>query len=67
MMIFSGITEEQEKTILDIAGMIKKLNGGSLPEKFDFRVEVRSKRFNQMSITDVGVEKNLIKKFRLRI
>ena len=61
------MTEEQEKTIRDIVGMIKKLNGGSLPENFDFRLEVRSKRFNQMRITDVGKEKNLIKKFRLRI
>jgi hypothetical protein len=61
------MTEEQEKTIRDIVGMIKKLNGGSLPENFDFRLEVRSKRFNQMRITDVGEEKNLIKKFRLRI
>jgi len=61
------MTDEQEKTIRDIVGMIKKLNGGSLPENFDFRLEVRSKRFNQMRITDVGEEKNLIKKFRLRI
>ena len=61
------MTEEQEKTIRDIVGMIKKLNGGSLPDNFDFRLEVRSKRFNQMRITDVGEEKNLIKKFRLRI
>jgi hypothetical protein len=61
------MTEEQEKTIRDIVGMIKKLNGGTLPENFDFRLEVRSKRFNQMRITDVGKEKNLIKKFRLRI
>jgi len=61
------MTEEQEKTIRDIVGMIKKLNGGSLPENFDFRLEVRSERFNQMRITDVGEEKNLIKKFRLRI
>jgi hypothetical protein len=61
------MTEEQEKTIRDIVGMIKKLNGGSLPENFDFRLEVRSRRFNQMRITDVGEEKNLIKKFRLRI
>jgi len=61
------MTEEQEKTIRDIVGMIKKLNGGSLPENFDFRLEVRSKRFNQMRIIDVGEEKNLIKKFRLRI
>jgi hypothetical protein len=61
------MTEEQEKTIRDIVGMIKKLNGGSLPENFDFRLEVRSKRFNQMRITDVGEEKNLIKKFRLKI
>jgi hypothetical protein len=61
------MTEEQEKTIRDIVGMIKKLNGGSLPENFDFRLEVRSKRFNQMRITDVGEEKNLIEKFRLRI
>jgi hypothetical protein len=61
------MTEEQEKTIRDIVGMIKKLNGGALPENFDFRLEVRSKRFNQMRITDVGEEKNLIRKFRLRI
>ncbi|OGB68382.1 MAG: hypothetical protein A2Y94_04355 [Caldithrix sp. RBG_13_44_9] len=61
------MTDEQEKTIRDIVGMIKKLNGGSLPENFDFRLEVRRKRFNQMRITDVGEEKNLIKKFRLRI
>ncbi len=61
------MNEEQENTIRDIVGMIKKLNGGSLPENFDCRLEVRSKRFNQMRITDVGKEKNLIKKFWLRI
>jgi len=47
--------------------LVKKLNGGILPENFDFRMEVRSKRFNQMRITGVGEEKNLIKKFRLKI
>jgi hypothetical protein len=61
------MTEEHGKKTSDIVGMIKKLNCGSLPENFDFRLEVRSKRFNQMRITDVGEEKNLIKKFRLRI
>jgi len=47
--------------------LVKKLNGGILPENFDFRMEVRSRRFNQMRITGVGEEKNLIKKFRLKI
>jgi len=47
--------------------LVKKLNGGILPENFDFRMEVRSKRFNQMRITGVGEEKNLIKNFRLKI
>ena len=61
------MTQEQESIIRDIVGLVKKLNDGHLPENFDFRLEVRSKRFNQMRITDVGEEKNLIKKFRLKI
>ncbi len=61
------MTQEQESIIRDIVGLVKKLNDGYLPENFDFRLEVRSKRFNQMRITDVGEEKNLIKKFRLKI
>jgi len=47
--------------------LVKKLNGGVLPENFDFHLEVRSRKFNQMRITGVGEEKNLIKKFRLKI
>ncbi|MBN2366036.1 MAG: hypothetical protein JXL67_07700 [Calditrichaeota bacterium] len=61
------MTQEQESIIRDIVGLVKKLNGGFLPENFDFQLEVRSKRFNQMRITDVGEEKDLIRRFRLKI